>query len=91
MSEPTREERTRRAGEAMEDASVRWLGRDLGTVHRDDIAQAALDAAGVWELVAERDQLRERAEKAEAACEVLSKALRALAEVSPVPEESTDG
>lgn len=30
--------------EALEDAALRYLGRDLGTLHRDDIAQAGLDA-----------------------------------------------
>lgn len=34
-----------RAAEAMEDAAVQLLGRDLGTVHRGDIARAALEAA----------------------------------------------
>jgi hypothetical protein len=39
------DEAVRRAAEAMEDAAVRWLGRDLGTARRDDIARAALEAA----------------------------------------------
>lgn len=33
------------AAEAMEDAAMRWTGRDLGTIHRDDIAREALAAA----------------------------------------------
>jgi hypothetical protein len=33
------------AAEAMEDAAMRWIGRDLGTIHRDDIARDALLAA----------------------------------------------
>ena len=33
------------AAEAMEIEAIRCLGRDLGTVHRDDIAAAALGAA----------------------------------------------
>jgi hypothetical protein len=33
------------AGEAIEDAALRYLGRDVGTLHRDDIAHAALVAA----------------------------------------------
>lgn len=32
--------------EAMEDAAMRLIGRDLGTIHRDDIAAEAL--AAVW-------------------------------------------
>lgn len=35
----------RAAAEAMEDECLRRLGRDLGTVHRDDIARAGLEAA----------------------------------------------
>lgn len=34
----------RRVGEALEDAALLHLGRDLGTVHRDDIARAAIKA-----------------------------------------------
>lgn len=34
----------RPAAEAMEDAAFKYLGRDLGTIHRDDIAAAALSA-----------------------------------------------
>src|SRR5580765_943659 len=33
------------AAEAMEDAAMRWIGRDLGTIHRDTIAREALAAA----------------------------------------------
>ena len=33
------------AAEAMEDSAMRWLGRDLGTIHRNDIAADALVAA----------------------------------------------
>lgn len=33
------------AAEAMEDEAMRLLGRDLGTLHRNDIARAALEAA----------------------------------------------
>ncbi len=33
------------AAESIEDDAMRWLGRDLGTAHRDDIARNALVAA----------------------------------------------
>lgn len=33
------------AGEAMNELALKHLGRDLGTLHRDDIAQFALSAA----------------------------------------------
>lgn len=33
------------AGESIEDDAMKWLGRDVGTVHRDDIARNALTAA----------------------------------------------
>ena len=33
------------AAEAMEDEAMRLLGRDLGTIHRNEIAAAALSAA----------------------------------------------
>lgn len=38
------DEWAKKAGEAVEDAALRYLGRDLGTLHRDDIARAAIDA-----------------------------------------------
>lgn len=40
------------AAEAMDNEAIRCLGRDLGTVHRDDIAAAALGAALAAGLVA---------------------------------------
>jgi hypothetical protein len=39
-----REVEVRLVGEAIEDAAMRLKGRDLGTVHRDQIAREALDA-----------------------------------------------
>jgi hypothetical protein len=33
------------AGEAIEDAAIRLIGRDLGTIHRDAIVGAGLAAA----------------------------------------------
>jgi hypothetical protein len=38
-------EALRVVGEAIEDAALRHLGRDLGTIHRDKIAAAAYAAA----------------------------------------------
>ncbi|WP_275558514.1 hypothetical protein [Streptomyces sp. 5-6(2022)] len=35
----------RAAAEAIEDACLTHIGRDLGTIHRDDIARAGLEAA----------------------------------------------
>lgn len=34
-----------RAGEAIEDAAIAHLGRDLGTVHRDEIVAAGIAVA----------------------------------------------
>lgn len=42
--EQAREVEVRLVGEAIEDAAMRLKGRDLGTVHRDQIAREALDA-----------------------------------------------
>lgn len=43
-------------GEALEDAALTHLGRDLGTAHRDDIATAALQAlAAMFAPAAEGD------------------------------------
>lgn len=36
------------AAEAIEDEAIRRIGRDLGTVHRDDIVRAGLAAALPW-------------------------------------------
>lgn len=43
----------RLAAEAMEDAAMRYLGRDLGTIYRDKIAQAGLAAIPVEGMAAE--------------------------------------
>lgn len=43
MPEPT-PALVRAVGEAIEDACLQWIGRDVGTVHRDDIARAAIAA-----------------------------------------------
>lgn len=42
--EQAREVEVRLVGEAIEDAAMRLKGRDLGTVHRDQIAREALAA-----------------------------------------------
>lgn len=42
--EHAREVEVRLVGEAIEDAAMRLKGRDLGTVHRDQIAREALAA-----------------------------------------------
>lgn len=39
------DEAVRAAAEAIEDGAIRLLGRDLGTIHRDDIVRAGLAAA----------------------------------------------
>lgn len=44
-----------RAAEALEDAVLRLTGRDVGTIHRDEIARAVLDAVGFDALRDERD------------------------------------
>ena len=36
---------TTAAAEAIEDAAFRWLGRDLGTIHRNEIVAEGLAAA----------------------------------------------
>ncbi len=43
MPEPT-PALVRAVGEAIEDACLTHLGRDVGTIHRDDIARAAIAA-----------------------------------------------
>lgn len=45
MTTPEVSPAVRRAGEAMEDAAFRLLGRDLGTFSRDRIAREGLAAA----------------------------------------------
>lgn len=57
-----REVEVRLVGEAIEDAAMRLKGRDLGTVHRDQIAREALDAI-------EHIRAAERQEAARAAAE----------------------
>lgn len=60
MSEPTREERISLAKRAYQDYpgdGRTWAESSL------DAWRAALDAAGVWALLSERDQLREAAQK----------------------------
>lgn len=39
---PLTADAVRTVGEAIENAAIEHLGRDLGTVHRDDIARAAI-------------------------------------------------
>ena len=71
------EEAVEAAAESIEDDAMRWLGRDLGTIHRDDIARNALTAAlphlapGQSEAtrpehVVKAEALREAAEAADA-------------------------
>lgn len=42
---PIPDEAVRLAAEAIEDEAIRHIGRDLGTIHRDDIVRAGLTAA----------------------------------------------
>lgn len=70
--ERAREVEVRLVGEAIEDAAMRLKGRDLGTVHRDQIAREALDAL---------EPVR-AAERQEAAREAL---LAALDDLVPLP------
>lgn len=56
MIEPT-DQMVTAAAEVAEDEMIRRLGRDLGTIHRDDIVRAIL-TAGL--AVAERDYCLER-------------------------------
>lgn len=58
MSEPTRTERLRRAHDAYWDAAPPFTAAGP-----KDAMSDALDAAGVWALLSERDQLREAAQK----------------------------
>jgi hypothetical protein len=41
----TDDETVEQVAQAIENAAIQWLGRDLGTLHRNDIARAALAAA----------------------------------------------
>lgn len=70
--------RTTVAAEAMEDAAFRWIGRDLGTIHRDDIAAEALAAADRWdrEHGYVRIKLEDVIEKIADACGTASSAIR---------------
>lgn len=51
------EEAVNAAAQDMADAAVFHLGRDLGTVHRNEIALAALEAAAPLILAAELERL----------------------------------
>lgn len=50
----------RLAAEAIEEASILKVGHDLGTIHRDDIAEQGLRAAAPLIVAAELDQQADR-------------------------------
>lgn len=73
--ERAREVEVRLVGEAIEDAAMRLKGRDLGTVHRDQIAREALDAL---------EPVR-AAERQEARADALEDAARRVRAVKNMP------